>query len=254
MPLSRTMTAPDLEDDDGWLAVIERGTPDPRPQGQLVRFGDFSALVMGTELRYVCLGEREILRRVHVAVRDADWDTIPPSSERVAVAAGKHGAELRSEVAHVSDAVEFAWQGRASGDGTSLSYAMAGVCGRDFDYNRIGICAMLPLGEFAGARYTLDGPGGPASGSLPERVGPQAIIDGVYKGLIPPFGRLSSHLHDGLEVTLAFSGEVFEMEDQRNWTDASFKIYSTPLDRPRPQQARRGDGLRQSLELTVRQP
>ena len=31
-----------------------------------------------------------------------------------------------------------------------------------------------------------------------------------------------------------FDGDVFEMEDQRNWTDASYKTYSTPLERPFP--------------------
>ena len=30
------------------------------------------------------------------------------------------------------------------------------------------------------------------------------------------------------------TGDVFEMEDQRNWTDASFKTYCTPLRQPFP--------------------
>ena len=34
-----------------------------------------------------------------------------------------------------------------------------------------------------------------------------------------------------MEAELAFEGDIFEMEDQRNWTDASFKTYCTPLAR-----------------------
>ena len=35
-------------------------------------------------------------------------------------------------------------------------------------------------------------------------------------------------------ANVAFDGDIFEMEDQRNWTDASYKIYSTPLRLPFP--------------------
>jgi len=37
------------------------------------------------------------------------------------------------------------------------------------------------------------------------------------------------------------------MEDQRNWTDASFKTYSTPLSEPFPRLVRTGDLVEQSL-------
>ena len=53
-----------------------------------------------------------------------------------------------------------------------------------------------------------------------------------------------------LEGRLTFDGDVFEMEDQRNWTDASFKTYSTPLSRPFPVLVRRGDGIDQTVVLT----
>ncbi len=39
---------------------------------------------------------------------------------------------------------------------------------------------------------------------------------------------------DSMEAHLYFEGDVFETEDQRNWTDASYKTYSTPLDQPYP--------------------
>ena len=41
------------------------------------------------------------------------------------------------------------------------------------------------------------------------------------------------------------------MEDQRNWTDASFKTYCTPLARPFPVPVQAGDRVDQRVALTV---
>jgi hypothetical protein len=46
-------------------------------------------------------------------------------------------------------------------------------------------------------------------------------------------------------------GDVFEMEDQRNWTDASFKTYCTPLHIPYPVEIKAGTRVVQSITLRV---
>ena len=46
-------------------------------------------------------------------------------------------------------------------------------------------------------------------------------------------------------------GDTFEMEDQRNWTDASYKTYVRPLALPWPYTIAAGDELDQSVTLTV---
>jgi hypothetical protein len=48
-----------------------------------------------------------------------------------------------------------------------------------------------------------------------------------------------------------FSGDAFEMEDQRNWTDASFKTFSTPLRLPYPVEIHSGTKISQSVRLTL---
>jgi len=55
----------------------------------------------------------------------------------------------------------------------------------------------------------------------------------------------------GLQATVAFSGEVFETEDQRNWTDASFKTYCTPLDRPFPVEIEIGTEVNQGITIEL---
>ena len=54
----------------------------------------------------------------------------------------------------------------------------------------------------------------------------------------------------GLRVTCKMIGDTFEMEDQRNWTDASYKTYVRPLALPHPYSLPAGETLRQSVELT----
>jgi hypothetical protein len=56
----------------------------------------------------------------------------------------------------------------------------------------------------------------------------------------------------GLWAEVQFKGEVFEMEDQRNWTDASFKTYCTPLELPFPVEIRDGTSIRQCVTLSLR--
>ena len=46
---------------------------------------------------------------------------------------------------------------------------------------------------------------------------------------------------NGIDTEIAFEGEVFEMEDQRNWSDASFKTYCRPLSLPMPYRLSAGE-------------
>ncbi|MDA8202797.1 MAG: hypothetical protein M0Z49_08555 [Chloroflexi bacterium] len=240
-------------DDPAWLRDVERGTRAPEPRARRVWFGQLTALLLGTELRYVCLGKREILRRVYVAVRDPAWGTIPPRSEQVDVRQDPDGFELSADLEHLDGLLDFAWSARVAGSPSVLAFSMAGVCRTDFAYNRIGLCVLLPPAEFAGAAYVATGPAGTVGGTLPDLVGPQLIVGDQILPLFPAFDRLELRLRGDIEIVLDLAGDLFEMEDQRNWTDASFKIYSTPLARPRPQVARRGDRLDQALTLRVRQ-
>src|SRR5262249_38038947 len=54
-----------------------------------------------------------------------------------------------------------------------------------------------------------------------------------------------------LTVRCAFAGDVFEMEDQRNWSDASFKTYSRPLEWPWPYTLEAGATVEQAVTLSV---
>jgi len=45
-------------------------------------------------------------------------------------------------------------------------------------------------------------------------------------------------------------GDSFEMEDQRNWTDASYKTYLRPLGLPFSYTSMRGEDIEQSVTIS----
>jgi hypothetical protein len=62
---------------------------------------------------------------------------------------------------------------------------------------------------------------------------------------------LSHEAAPSLHVTCRIEGDVFEMEDQRNWTDASFKTYARPVALPRPFKVAAGERIVQSVAIAL---
>ena len=144
------------------------------------------------------------------------------------------------------------WRGRLEGsrDG-KISYELDGIANADFGYNRIGICVLHPPAENAGRPFRATTEKGAIEGTLPDLVAPQLIVDGELSGLFPPYTALAISLAAGGEVRFAFEGDRFEMEDQRNCADASFKTYSTPLELGFPHRAAAGQRIRQRMVVTA---
>ena len=114
---------------------------------------------------------------------------------------------------------------------------MDGVARSTFLRNRIGFCVLHPIHECAGAACRIEHVDGTVETTrFPQYIAPQALVDGIIHPVYP-FADLRAMAHEvqpGVWADLRFEGETFEMEDQRNWTDASYKTYGTPLRLPFP--------------------
>ena len=100
---------------------------------------------------------------------------------------------------------------------------------RDLQYNRIGFCVLHPFRECAGRPYRAAPRTGRCRAGCPIWSGRRSSSDGVLRAAVPvgePARDRRCRRPDG---GFEFEGDLFEMEDQRNWTDASFKTYCTPL-------------------------
>ncbi|HTD48037.1 MAG TPA: hypothetical protein VK881_12295, partial [bacterium] len=234
---------------DHWFTYGCENAPEPPRR---LRAGEVTVLFDGADLRRALLGGTEIVRRLYTAIRDVNWDTVLPARSAYAVEVGEREFRISYHALHrkaeLDLAAEITIEGRSDG---TLRFAFDGIANADFPYCRIGICTLHPPAA-AGRSYRAESPDGMVEGELPMLVGPQWIRGGKLHALFAPYRRLTIAMPGGLEVEFAFDGDLFEMEDQRNWTDASFKTYSTPLALGFPHQARRGQKFRQSVEVRCR--
>lgn len=233
--------------------IALHGRPESLQAPTPLRAGPVTAALDGVDLRYVRIGDVELVRRIYVAVRDRNWDTIPGAVSAVTVDQGDDGFTVGFSVRHTSPDTDFSWQGSITGDARgTVTFAMDGRGERAMLFNRIGFCVLHPWRELAGARYRGETPDGPVTGQYPELVAPQRFENGVYVPLFDSVSRLEIALGGGGEVTLAFDGDLFETEDQRNWTDSSFKTYCTPLALGFPHELGQGEPRRQAVTVSAR--
>ena len=231
---------------------ILRGADQPPEDALPVRAGDLSAEFAAGGLRYLRMRGIEVARRIIVAVRDQAWNTVPGVLSDVRI--HQTGDEFRITFSSRHEASElcFIWKGTIGGTaGGSCSFSMDGSAVTSFPYRRIGICVLHPPEEFAGRGFSATGGGAAISGQLPALVAPPGPSAGIDEPLIPAFARLAlSGRHVSAEFS--FTGDHFEIEDQRNWTDASFKSYSRlPVVSAEPEHLAAGTRLQQTVSVSA---
>jgi hypothetical protein len=245
------MTESDTQSPSTDRLRLLHGTDAPLPEMRVLRAGPVSLLLDGIDLRYLRIGGTELVRRVYAAVRDVDWDTVPAEVSGLELDEREDGFRLEFDARHARREIDFSWHGTITGDPSGrVEVVFDGRANGPLPYNRIGICVHHPWRETKGAPYRARTPDGELEGSFPDLIGPQRIEDGVYHALFPAYDRLEMELEGGGRLLLEFEGDLWETEDHRNWTDANFKTYSTPLGLGRPTPLEAGEQRRQRLVIT----
>jgi D-apionolactonase len=228
------------------------GRDEEPPEREIVQAGELTLELEGSQIRAVRAGDVEILRGVYMAVRDEDWGTVAGSVSGLELSRGEGEFATTFEMTHRQPPLSFDWTGRLEGDRSgTITFQLDGVALTAFRYCRIGFCLLHPPSECAGQRYHGRSPGGPVEGTLPQAIGPQLFEGGLDRPLFPSVSELELSLASGLQVHMLFEGDLFEMEDQRNWTDASFKTYCTPLELGYPFDASTGQRFSQKVTIRV---
>ncbi|WP_345545585.1 hypothetical protein [Microbacterium jejuense] len=202
------------------------------------RSGRWSLEMRGDELADLAYDGRVVLRSVRAVVRDRNWDTAGLVVDRVdasslALTLHVHSTGLGSDLRGVV---------RAEARGGRLRVIADLESQTAFETNRTGLVVLHPP-VLAGAPLLVTHPDGAAAAStFPARISAHQ----------PAFDISAlAWSHDGLDVAVRFGGDVFEMEDQRNWTDASYKTYSRPLALPFPYPLAAGERVVQSIDIEV---
>jgi hypothetical protein len=236
------------------MAKMERfyGTKEVPPTVRSFYASDFEFLVQSGQIVGVFWRGIEILRGINYLLRDADWAT--PSAEYVVE---KGEGEVGDSFLHVEGRIrarEIAYDytmNVRSREEHQIVIETTGKALSSFCANRVGLTLLHPTPDCVGRSLdVIHSDGGQESVRFPELISPsQPVFDIVS---------LSYELADGSQMLVRMnshrpSGEeqTFEMEDQRNWGDASYKTYVGSLRDPWPFSVEEGDEFHQSITLSI---
>lgn len=220
--------------------VRRTGSGAHRAEPMVLRAGDTTVFYESASIRYVNIGGYEAIRRVYFALRNENWDTIDGTIHDEVVRATNDTFEVSFVSSHEQGDISFAWRATISGTSDGIvSFSFDGEALSSFRRNRIGLCILHPM-DAAGRPCTVSHPDGTSEDSeFPELISPHQPFKAIR--------RIRHSVTRDIQCEVEFIGDVFEMEDQRNWTDGSFKIYSTPLDLPFPVHVSRGEKISQKV-------
>ena len=190
-------------------------------------------------------GSEEAIRRIYLVFQDINWTSRPfiIKDEIWQIADRSFSAKIKAQGSHDAKdlSIELEITGSESGE---ITYGFSASTAVSFLRNRLGLCLLHPIAGLSGRECELT----KADGAVEISRFPDAISPNQ------PFLNLSgiSHkLQSGQVVSVNFEGEIFETEDHRNWSDASYKTYCTPISLPFPAQVTPGEVLSQKITISI---
>lgn len=228
---------------DATEAVILYGTEQPPAPIQRFAQGPLSFDLEAGKLRYIRLAGVEVLRSIAFVVRGPGWESPAPRISDLEVHEGTSGLDIRYKAFYetAGGQIEIAAHIRAPATG-GLSFQAAARPLTDFTTARTSFCILHPAAVA----------GGPLAVTRPDESVEAARFPDTISAH-QPFMNIRALTHEaapGLKVTVRMEGDIWEMEDQRNWTDASFKTYGRPRDIPWPYTIARGETVTQRTLLS----
>lgn len=207
--------------------------------------GRAALLLADGDLRRISFDGVEVLRRVSYPVRDTSWGTWPTDTveERLETSGARLDYLRRFQGRGGVFQGTFRAEGLADADGLTLILTLELDAETALPTNRAGFTLLHPLAGVSGAALTVTHPDGTVENTrFPPTISPSQPVYSIA-GL--------HHEVAGVTVDLRMEGEVFEMEDQRNWSDASYKTYCRPLSLPWGYPLGGGHPVRQVIHLRV---
>ena len=223
------------------LAVVF-GTNEIESASRAVCLGGLAFTIDSVALRTLTWHGVEVVRAISWPVRDSNWITLPQDilSESFDESNGAAAYALEFTAFDGLLACNLNIEANAAGS-VRADLEMKAV--EDFRTNRAGFTVLHPVNDVAGEPLSIvHSDGSVEASAFPNLISPgQPAFD--IAGL--------RHAVGTAQVEIEFEGEVFEMEDQRNWSDASYKTYCPPLVFPFTYSIKKGETRRQSIGIAL---
>ena len=222
------------------------GTEEAAPAAQVLGAGALSAELEAGKLRWIRVGGTEALRGLAFVVRGGGWETYAPAIANLEIEEGASGFRVGYDGRIESADGVLAFRADiVAEDERTLVFTVEMTPETAFTTNRTGFVALHAIEGVAGEACTVTH----SDGTVEETAFPGLVMP------LQPFFDIAAMRHQvapGVWLTCRFEGaDPWETEDQRNWTDASYKTYYRPLALPFPYTLAAGETLRQTATLTV---
>lgn len=222
-------------------AIFGLAGPEPAPRD--ITAGDFSFTIADGAVRGIRFCGIEIVRGIDCPIRDQNWGTFSQTDVEEALNETGAGVNFRRKFNIDGDHLSGVLTVTAGGAGV-LTARLVLQAHRDFTTNRAGFTLLHPIADVAGQVLTVTHADGCEEiCHFPEAISPAQPVFDICR---------MHHRVGAIDVEIEFSGEIFEMEDQRNWTDASYKTYCRPLRLPMPYVIGAGDTITQQIQISAR--
>jgi D-apionolactonase len=208
---------------------------------QLLKAGVFSIGYQNGFIRHINYGNIEVIRSIYMALRDQNWLTYEHTIENEVIDDQGDHFLIKYDCFYLVDGKRiFKWRVAITGTSDSvITFEIHGEAIIDVLKNRAGICVLHPVKHTAGYPCELIH----GDDTKIKKTFPVAIsAENPFKNL--KAFRWRCHLD---WYYLEFEGDLFETEDQRNWSDASYKTFCTPLSRPFPVLLKAGEKIHQKV-------
>ena len=221
------------------------GTSEREPESRTLVAGDLSLTLQDGNLRTLRFRGHELLRAVAFLVRDKDWGTCNADIADLQIEAAGQGFSVSYKArftapsgAHLDCTITIA------GTEKTVTFSADCVSDADFETARAGFVVLHPVIGVAGQAVAVrHGDGRVEHAHWPDQIEPWQ-----------PFKEISAITHQvapGISAVTEFVGDIFEMEDQRNWTDGSYKTYVRPLALPWPYRVPKDEPFSQRIVVTI---
>ncbi|MEO5979881.1 MAG: hypothetical protein ABIS36_13355 [Chryseolinea sp.] len=226
-------------------SIILHGSLHPLPETVHLNAGRLSMIYEAGFLRRIKIGGTEVVRMINHLIRDVSWSNVPMTILSEVIDKRENSFTISYTARCIEGDIQFDWTCVITGhDDDTLDFRISGISRNPFRRNRLGFTILHPIETTEGKSCTLTH----ADNSTEQLYFPKLISP--HQPFLDIKAMRWSPV-DGVEATLDFEGDLFETEDQRNWLDASFKTYCTPLTLPYPHLVKEGDKVEQALKFAV---
>ena len=229
--------------------LIEKrvGTKEKPPERIILKAGALTADFIAGNLRTIRYEGHEVLRAIAYVVRDSDWGTYNPeiSDYRLDQSKDAFAVTYNGRCTSANPPQSLHYQARITGNSQgNLLFEVVAEPLTPFVTARCGFAILHPIDGIAGQPAIVEHvDGSQEHAAFPDLISPAQPFKDIRA--------IQHHVTPAITARCRMNGDIFEMEDQRNWSDASYKTYVRPLALPWPYVMEQGATSRQSVELEI---